>query len=421
MSPKWVFVTVGGIATVAGVGGAMVLRSQLGPLSLSEELAAARQEGLIVDPTAWKEPRLAAKEDGTAAYEKACELSNKVVDGKGWNLEFHPLAGPIDRPIPVATHSPAKRAELARVIAKQDAGLAALREAGLRGRFTIPSEGKHPFLIFRDDVMRIRNLTKVLVVRSDLRRVEGDLAGAREDAMTLARAAALYRDRRTTNEGLSRVGIEREALRAAQEYAAARPQDPESPALLRKVVTTFGPPADVRQMLAGEVLLSLGYVEGSSQFEKDWVGRDAMLRLGPVRDANLARQVSYWRTLFKALPKDPLDYAGASHALITTTNTFARDTSLRAIVATTCLREAEFLAQGEARRRVAQAAAGVLEAWQRDGKLPSSLPGSFRDPFDGAPLRYLPTAQGFTVYSIDRDGVDHRGGARDIALKVGLR
>ncbi|MGV3615334.1 MAG: hypothetical protein ACO1SV_08375 [Fimbriimonas sp.] len=406
------------MASVVALGAGVVWRNQVGPLSLEEELAAARREGIVVDPGKMPMPALAKGEDGTEAYLKASRLALRVVKGTGWNLEFHPLAGPIDRPTPVASHPPKVRAQLRAVIAKQDAGIAALREAGLRGRFGIDPQWERPFMLERDDIASIRSLTKTLVVRAELRRVEGDLAGAREDAMTLARTAALYRDRRSLTEGFTRVGIEREALRAAHEFAAARPNDPTSPALLRSVVSALGASHDIRQLLSGEVLLSLSYIAAQSRW-------DPMMRFEPVRNANQAHQVSYWRAVFKALPKDPLDFDGARKALTATANAY-RSASIRARATTTHFREIDALAQAEARRRIALTMADVLEYRQRHGKLPTALTNPPADPF-GGPIHYLSTASGFVVYSYDRDGVDHRGvpspGPRrsgDIAARVSL-
>ena len=143
--------------------------------------------------------------------------------------------------------------------------------------------------------------------------------------------------------------------------------------------------------------------------------------------ANQAYQLSYWRTTFKALPKNPLDFDGARKAMTFISNTYRMDKSLRAKLLTTHYREVDYLAQAEARRRVALAAADVLERLQREKRIPAGLIDPPQDPFGGGPLHYLARANGFTVYSYDRDGVDHRGvespGGRrpgDIAIRISL-
>lgn len=415
MHPKRVFATVGALACLAALGAGVAWRNQLGPLSLNEELAAARSEGVPVDAEAMAEPPVPRSKDGTPAYLLAARLAKQ---DKEWCLRFHPIIGPVTKPTRIETLSSEKRAELRDLIAEQAKGLAALEQATKRGRITVSPNWRSPYGSGANDVESIRILTKTLVARAALRRIDGDLAGARADTLTLARTAALYFDRRTLTQGLTRIGIERESLRAAQEYAAARPRDPAAPALLREVVQALGPAPDIRRILSGEVLLSLHFIGASSQFQSAGLSRESMIRFAPVRDANLAHQVAYWRTVFRTLPQDPSDFDGARHALTTAANAY-RDPSLRGIATSTHFREIDFLAQSVARRRIALATADALEQWQRTGSIPTALKNPPADPF-GGDIHYLPHPMGITVYSYDRDGVDHGGGKRDLAAHISL-
>lgn len=73
----------------------------------------------------------------------------------------------------------------------------------------------------------------------------------------------------------------------------------------------------------------------------------------------------------------------------------------------------EGIKRARARRRTLLAALDVLEYRAGNGSWPSALPQSYTDPFDDQPLRYNLTADGFRVWSVGVDGVDHKGVTRD--------
>ena len=55
------------------------------------------------------------------------------------------------------------------------------------------------------------------------------------------------------------------------------------------------------------------------------------------------------------------------------------------------------------------AALDVLEFYADNGSWPVALPSSYIDPFDGEALRYSRTIDGFRIWSIGPDRVDHLG------------
>lgn len=71
------------------------------------------------------------------------------------------------------------------------------------------------------------------------------------------------------------------------------------------------------------------------------------------------------------------------------------------------------LDRARATRRCMLAALAVLEFYADNGSWPVALPSSYIDPFDGEPLRYSHTPDGFRVWSIGPDGVDNLGVTRE--------
>jgi hypothetical protein len=146
-----------------------------------------------------------------------------------------------------------------------------------------------------------------------------------------------------------------------------------------------------------------------------------------VRAQNEAFQIAYWRALFRALPQDPFSFTEAKRAAETVADRFDREHGLRTIASSIRLggSSVDAFAVFEAHRRVALATADVLEAWQRDHRLPESLPHPSKDPF-GTQLRYRADKSGFTVYSLGPDqrddgGLpDKSGRETDIAWRIAL-
>lgn len=66
-----------------------------------------------------------------------------------------------------------------------------------------------------------------------------------------------------------------------------------------------------------------------------------------------------------------------------------------------------------ARRRTLLAALDVLDYRAQNGSWPSALPRTYTDPFMDEPLKYRVTCDGFRVWSVGKDGIDHAGVARD--------
>ena len=74
---------------------------------------------------------------------------------------------------------------------------------------------------------------------------------------------------------------------------------------------------------------------------------------------------------------------------------------------------ARSIRRARAHRRTLLAALDVLDYRAENGSWPSALPQSYTDPFTDEPLKYRVTYDGFRVWSVGKDGVDHRGTAKD--------
>ena len=147
-----------------------------------------------------------------------------------------------------------------------------------------------------------------------------------------------------------------------------------------------------------------------------------------VEQAYQARELHRWNALFEVIQKhveDPLavrqDLAALETALASGRHRADRAARVFPMRADTMGDQFQRLV---ARRRLTGQALTVMGFRHRTGQWPATLAETgepFADPFDGKPLRYLPRADGFVVYSIGKDGVDGKGGKGNEAFEFPVK
>ncbi|HWA84077.1 MAG TPA: hypothetical protein VG820_11605 [Fimbriimonadaceae bacterium] len=129
-----------------------------------------------------------------------------------------------------------------------------------------------------------------------------------------------------------------------------------------------------------------------------------------------AKVVSRWRRTIEALPTDPAEWEKAFRVLQDADKAIQSDTSvsgkLNSVFFPVFFQSALAIGHLDADRHVAATSIRLLQDRLAKGSLPATLPnyGAVSvDPFDGKPLRYRRTPDGFTIYSVDRDRADNGG------------
>ncbi|HVT11222.1 MAG TPA: hypothetical protein VHE55_03065 [Fimbriimonadaceae bacterium] len=215
----------------------------------------------------------------------------------------------------------------------------------------------------------------------------------------------------------------------------------DRPPLLAKAQATldgFGPLTDLRPAFGGELVMgrimihqihTLGDLQALTS-ESSGTGDGSQAGGGPklpdwVTKGMDARLISRWRQAIEAMPANPAEWDKAYHVLQATDQAVEADDSMVGKVSQLLFpvlaQSARAVGHLDASRRIAATSIRLLQDRLTKGSLPATLPnyGAVSvDPFDGKPLRYRLNRDGFTIYSIDRDGVDN-GGTAPVGGKQG--
>lgn len=109
-------------------------------------------------------------------------------------------------------------------IAANEIPMAKIREASLRSRFFVPfNGGNRPEMLISvllPHLSPLRQIAQALAIRSHARAAAGDVAGAREDAMTIHRLARLLGQAPTLIERIVAIAIDSNACKADRAIAA---------------------------------------------------------------------------------------------------------------------------------------------------------------------------------------------------------
>jgi hypothetical protein len=134
-----------------------------------------------------------------------------------------------------------------------------------------------------------------------------------------------------------------------------------------------------------------------------------------------AKYLTAWQIGWRDFPKDPDDWEAFERAIVHMGSVVNADKSFTNTVNLHSLfvipTAGEFVGLLQAHNRLMLTSIQLLKVRIATGQLPSVLPSSLGktriDPFDGNPLRYRRTADGFVLYSIGRDRQDNGGKSRE--------
>jgi hypothetical protein len=218
----------------------------------------------------------------------------------------------------------------------------------------------------------------------------------------------------------------------AKEFASLLQQSGNDAGLLtlaQRTLDGFGPPADLRHALSGEVVFArlvirsirtLGDFKALSGAGSDqpaqWNAGEGPTIPPTILKGVEAKVIERWRGIFKGLPKDAFDWEGFYNDLARADTEIANDHSITSEMSsiTFPVLAPVALALGSqiADRRLSATSIKLLQIRRSTGHLPAALPtfGQISiDPFDGKPLRYRLNGTGFTLYSIGGDREDNGG------------
>lgn len=401
---RWGLWIAGILAVASGSAAWTAWRGQLGT-SLADEIAAAKREGVPVDPSDLIEPNIPDSKNGERAYLTAVAHTKSVMDGSMWSQKFSaakPSKGKI------ASLSTADRNRLKALIVPLHPAIDALRRTSQYPQLVL--HRSHDLQADYSDISRCRHLIRAIATRAELNSLEGDWRSGLADLEMSARVSALFATSLTSYDASMRSQIEKEILETIGRITAKHANDPNLPPRIRAVVDALGPPPEPRRVLADFAWSSRQLVAYFAAGGDSCTPGDPWLKLRSIREANEAQIVSHWRRVYRTLPRDPYDFDGLRRCLEDADTLSESGGRLRTIVPAggTASYTANLLATNEARRRVARGAADVLQELRRTGRRPKSS----ADPFGGQ-LRYRVDGSECAVYSVDFDRNDNGGVLQD--------
>ncbi|MGV3615332.1 MAG: hypothetical protein ACO1SV_08365 [Fimbriimonas sp.] len=134
----------GGLSAGALWGAWTLWRSQLGGLSLAEEWAAAKREGVPVEMADLIVPPIPESRDATRPFLRAIALTDPVITGTSWESKRQRLMR--NSPDSTVARLPsADRKLLKGLIAPLHPAFAALRDAGRKGELPLPRRADKSF------------------------------------------------------------------------------------------------------------------------------------------------------------------------------------------------------------------------------------------------------------------------------------
>lgn len=396
----WILTAITGAAVY---GAWTAWQGQLGT-SLAYEIAAAKQEGVPVDPSDLIEPEIPEAENAARPYLTAVSHARSVMDGSMWSKKFSD-ARPRKRRMD--SLSPAERGRLRALIAPLQPAITALERTSRRSRLVL--HRRYSIDANYSDVSTCKHLVRAIAVRAELNSLNGDWRAGLADLEMSARVSALFATSLTSYEAFMRGQIEKEILESVGRIVARHSTEPDLPAQIRKVVKALGPPPEPRRVMADYAWSGRQSVAYFAAGGDSCTPGEPLLQLRSIREANEAQFVSHARQIFRSFPQDPYDFERLRRGLQTADARSGTGGRLRTLVPVgESAYIAGMLAMNEARRRVALGGADVLDEWRRYGRLPKAL----GDPFGGR-LHCRVVGNACAVYSVGGDRKDNGGAERE--------
>jgi hypothetical protein len=287
-----------------------------------------------------------------------------------------------------------------------------------------------PFLLL-PEYAEIRSMARLLVLDGRLKAARGDTEGAASRLVDVRRIGAHAGREPIVIGHLVYVACESMALRALEDALASRRGDAAGLARLRAVAEADLSPPVFRDALRGEMYMGIAAIRNFNHRQLRQVAStkaDADLHLDPatlrrdgaprgtVERAFLARHLQMWAEAERRMARHPDDVRAQSRVVQELSARLDGERRLShltsALFFPVFTQAADAYVRREATERTVLAAARVLEFEARHGRFPDRLEevGALSpDPFDGEPLRYRQTDDGFRVYSVGSNMRDEGG------------
>jgi len=394
-----------------------------GARSLPAELAAARREGLPLEPSDLR--RKPPVPDSRNAAPFLREMAREYEQSRAVATDGDVLAA-LRRPGRTDADRDAARAVLARGSRMVDLAekAAARPDCDMEKPYELGPDVTFPEFAAARQAARLLAMRAVL--SSDARRLQA----AFRDIATGYRLGHLVGREPVVIAMLVRIAVEAIMGRAFEQIVLDHIREPRVIRLAQGALASQGPLPSIEHACRGEVIFGrismkivrrggdLGALTGSQpsadlrRQTASEAGRNAFC------DASEARIVAFWRKSFAALREHPGDYAAQSDAqaaAIREVEANSRKPSylLADILAPVFARVGDKILQLQVLRKLRAQLLRIVGYCNRTGVFPTGLRdlgGTLpMDPFSGMPLLYRRTASGFVLYSVGEDREDDGG------------
>ena len=414
-----------GIPAICGIGGYVVYRNAIG--SDADKLPAIRRQaqalGIPLEPAeTMPNPPIPESENAAFAYKQAFQAFEGLTELKPPGYEqLIGLQSYNQAPVNVATAREALTAS--RPI------LAMLEKAASFDRCYFAQEYRLGFDVSSPELDRMRDCSHLLVAMARSQAYLGDFRGAVATLVCSARMSRHTVQAPALRGLLLGLPIARITLRVTEDLLTQRPKNEAVIAGLDRVLDALGPLPSARRASIADVpqtLVGLRSIHTWTDVVRLSGSSDSWNHSGPVDkflisnpDFMKAVEAKYLRTMVKfvrRIPADPDDLKGFRAAGESADFDAMSDTSLTGrvalIVYPILARLPVFVASLHAHENLDAVAAKLLAIRASGRPLPDVLPDFGKisiDPMDGKKLHYQRIGQGFKLYAIGRDLVDHRG------------
>lgn len=388
----------------------------------NREVSAARADGLPTEPSDL-DRLIAVPESQNAAplYAKAFALMGT---GK-------PLEKPL-RAMGAAVASSPKPTDIAtakEAYPKVASLLELAHQIGKYPHVNFHRDWSKGFMLLFPEFANQKALARGLAYEAQQRSAKGDWKGALQ-SLRDAQQIGLHAGEDPILIGLLvRISIEAIVHATFRKIANEHSHDPAFVAAALDFSRHMGPLPDLKRALKGELVLgrtglshvkSLRDIEGSAGESSSSKASESVFQ-SPLVQATLdGKLVRAYRELITSMPDDPAQWETANERSKAFDERNEADhslgNSLNRIIFPVFGQAATAVGGTIMQRRLTETSLLLLQERAKTGHFPDRLPnyGPVRiDPFSGAPLVYQRTAEGFTLYSVGRDGEDNGGQSRD--------
>lgn len=374
--------------------------------SLTEERRLARDEGLALEPEELKRDPVPPSDNAAGPYRT---FFGKVMTELNETPELRGICGKLVTGRPTTPADTALARSALKSLAKPIREMIAATK-----RPHCDFEYKHNIDERNPEYAQAKAAALILCTEAELRTVSGDFDGAFEVLKATERMGRHIGEEPLVIPMLTRLVID---LYVFDELRLIAKRGRNKPLVLEKALNTarsFGPLPSLKFAFRGEGAEVISAL--ANTLKKNGEDSDGIPLPSSVNEAFLAKTIHYWRRVAQVLPSNDADWQAANRALLKLKREVEEDRSPANLFVSVSLRNHTDLplsiGRRVARRRVTETGLLLLIERTKTGKFPSKLPdlGELStDPFDNQPLRYQASKTGFTLYSIDRDGVDNGG------------